>query len=221
MKKARLRVVELLLRTVKDAVVPTLLLRDSTGATPLHSAILQGYSKIVSLLVSTGFPETLYLENGVGSTPMEIARLQFLTLSLRGLVSRIAEPTGFSVKGIDFLDLRQPSGMRDRDEKEVKSLRRVIDGIKSSGVLATKPGLLKILSDFADRSEQEFATWVGRKPKDEVSSINPTANNGMDVCDVKATFDVLSRAVVEVHQRQLVSSRDVQLAVLAAVESSN
>ncbi|KAG9021743.1 hypothetical protein FS837_007009, partial [Tulasnella sp. UAMH 9824] len=62
-KKANLRLVELLIRTVKSAVVPTLLIRDSTGATPLHSAILQGNSKIVSHLISIGPPDMLYLEN--------------------------------------------------------------------------------------------------------------------------------------------------------------
>ncbi|KAG9040729.1 hypothetical protein FS837_000244 [Tulasnella sp. UAMH 9824] len=219
--KANLRLVELLLRTVKDAVVPTLLLRDSTGATPLHSAILQGNSKIVAHLISIGPPEMLYLENGVGSTPMEITRLQFLTQTLRGLVSPLPQPNGLNTSGVDLLQLITESGMRDRDEKEVKSLRRVIDDLKSSGALARKPELFKVLSDFADRSEHEFAIWVAQKPKDKALSAESITNNENDGCDVKATFDQFSKAVVEVHQRQLVSLRDVQLTVLTAVESSN
>ncbi|KAG8898026.1 hypothetical protein FRC00_003492 [Tulasnella sp. 408] len=219
-KKANLRLVELLIRTVKDAVVPTLLLRDSTGATPLHSAILQGHSKIVSLLISIGYPDMLYLENAVGSTPMEIIRLQFLTLSLRGLVSPLAQPDGLNINGVGVLQLTASPGMHDRDEKEIKSLRRIIHGIQSSGALARKPELFKVLSDFADRSEQEFATWVAQKSKDELSPYQTIMNNGNDVCDVKATFDVFSRAVVEVYHRQLVSLRDVQNAALAAVNSA-
>ncbi|KAG8916800.1 hypothetical protein FRC00_014377, partial [Tulasnella sp. 408] len=220
-KTSNLKVVELLVRALKDAVVPSLLLRDTTGATPFHTAVLQGYSKIVSHLISIGPPEMLYLENAVGSTPMEITRLQFLTQSLRGLVNPLAQPNGFNTGGVDVLPLNKAPGMRDRDENEVKSLRRVIDGIKSSGALARKPELFKVLSDFADRSEHEFAIWVAQKPKDEVSPAAPTTNNGNDASDVTATFDAFSKAVVEVHQRQLVPLRDVQLAVLTAVESSN
>ncbi|KAG9028668.1 hypothetical protein FS837_003824 [Tulasnella sp. UAMH 9824] len=218
---SNLKVVELLVQTMKDEVVPSLLLRDTSGATPFHSAILQGYSKIVSHLISIGPPEMLYLENAVGSTPMEITRLQFLTLSLRELLNPLAQPIGFNTSGVDVLPLNKAPGMRDRDENEVKSLRRVIDGIKSSGALARKPELFKVLSDFTDRSEHEFAIWVAQKPKDEVSPAESTTNNRNDVTDVKATFEVFSKAVVEVHQRQLVPLRDVQLAVLTAVESSN
>ncbi|KAG9049837.1 hypothetical protein FS837_008887, partial [Tulasnella sp. UAMH 9824] len=219
-KKANLRLAELLIRTVKSAVVSTLLLRDSTGATPLHSAILQGNSKIVSHLISIGPPDMLYLENAVGSTPMEIIRLQFLTLSLQGLVSGLAQPSALNIHGVDVLQLTPSPGMRDRDEKDVKSLRRVVDGIKSSGALAAKPALFKVLSDFADRSEKDFAIWVTRKSTEEVPLTEPPTKNENDVCDVKATFDVFSKAVVEVHQRQLVSLRDVQNAVLAAVNSA-
>ncbi|KAG8950958.1 hypothetical protein FRC04_007022 [Tulasnella sp. 424] len=217
-KKGNLRLVELLLQTAKNAVVPTLLLRDSTGATPLHSAILKGWSKIVSHLIDIGPPEMLYLENGVGSTPLEITRLQFLTQTLRGLGGSLNQPNGFSVYGVNSLSLTPAPGMRDRDETEVKSLRRVIDGIKSSGTLAKKPELLGVLSNFADTSEQEFATWVAQKPKEEPQS-TASINNGFDGCNVTATFDVFSKAVVEVHQRQLVHLRDVQLAVLNAVEA--
>lgn len=217
-KKGNLRLVELLIKTVKNAVVPTLLLRDSTGATPLHSAILRGWSKIVSHLIAIGPPEMLYLENGVGATPFEITRLQFLTQTLRGLGDSLSEPGGFYVYGVNYLSLTPAPGMRDRDEAEVKSLRRVIDGIKSSGTLAKKPELLEVLSNFADSSEQEFATWVAQKPKEEPQS-TASINNGFDGCNVTATFEVFSKAVVEVHQRQLVHLRDVQLAVLNAVEA--
>ncbi|KAG8933990.1 hypothetical protein FRC01_005887 [Tulasnella sp. 417] len=219
-KKANLRLVELLVRTVKDAVVPALPLRDCTGATPLHSAILQGLPKIISHLISIAPAEILYLENGVGSTPMEITGPKYLAQTLRELLNPLVQPQGLNVSGVDALQLIAP-GMRDRDEKEVESLRRVMDGIKSSGVLARKPELFKVLSDFADRSEQEFAVWVAQKPKDEVPPAQPSTNKDTDVCDVKATFHVLSEAAVERHQRQLVSLRDVQLAVLTAVESSS
>lgn len=161
----------------------------------------------------------LYLENGVGSTPLEIARLQFLTQTLRGLVSTLNQPKGFNVSGVNYLNLTPTPGMRDRDEEEVKALRRVIQVIKTSGVLAKKPELLRALKGLADRSEQDFATWVAQKPKDEAQSTPEYTNNGFDACDVKATFDVLSKAVVEVHQRRLIHLSDVQRAVLTAVES--
>ncbi|KAG8914789.1 hypothetical protein FRC01_003908, partial [Tulasnella sp. 417] len=218
-KKGNLRLVELLLRTVKSAIVPTLLIRDATGATPLHSAILKGWSKIVAHLISIGSPEMLYLENGVGSTPMEITRLQNLTQTLRGLSSSLNQPQAFNTYGVNYLSLTPAPGMRDRDEEEVKSLRRVIEGIKSSGTLAKKPELLLVLSNFADRSEQDFATWAAQKPAEEVQSTTGYTNNGYDYCDVPATFDAFSKAVVEVHQRQLVHLSDVQRAVLTAVES--
>ncbi|KAG8939661.1 hypothetical protein FRC04_006086 [Tulasnella sp. 424] len=217
-----LQLVELLLQTAKNAVVQTLLFRDSTGATPLHSAILNGWSKIVSHLIDIGPPEMLYMENGVGSTPLEIARLQFLTQTLRGLGASLNSLEGFNVFGVNYLSLTPAPGMRDRDETEVKSLRRVIDGIKSSGTLAKKPELLEVLSNFADSSEQEFAAWIAQNPKEEpqsTASINRKSNR--PGCDAKATFDVLSKAVVEVHQRQLVHLRDVQLAVLTAVEAQS
>ncbi|KIO24986.1 hypothetical protein M407DRAFT_25631 [Tulasnella calospora MUT 4182] len=220
-KKNNLKLVELLLRTVKNALVPTLILRDCTGATPFHSAILNGWSKTVSHLISIGPQEMLYMENGVGSTPMEITRLQFLTQALRGLLTPLILPDGFSTRGIDNLSLTATPGMRERDREEVKSLRRVIAGIKSSGSLARKPELLKVLSDFADRSEQEFAIWETQNPKEEVQSTRPTSNNGQHLCDVKATFDIVSKVAVGVHQRQLVHLRDVQLAVLTAVERRN
>ncbi|KIO26966.1 hypothetical protein M407DRAFT_23791 [Tulasnella calospora MUT 4182] len=218
-KKGNLRLVELLLRTVKSAIIPTLLIRDSTGATPLHAAILKGYSKIISHLISIGPPEMLYLENGVGSTPLEITRLGFLTQTLRGLANSLNQPEGFNVYGVNYLSLTPAPGMRNRDEQEVKSLRRVIEGIKTSGALAKKPELLEVLSTFADRSEQEFATWLAQKPKEEAHSTPAYTNNGYDLCNVPATFDVLSKAVVEIHQRQLVHLSDVQRAVLTAVES--
>ncbi|KAG8939515.1 hypothetical protein FRC00_013838, partial [Tulasnella sp. 408] len=126
-KKGNLRLVELLIRSAKSAVVPTLLLRDSTGATPLHSAILKGWSKIVSHLISIGSPEMLYLENGVGSTPMEITRLQLLTQTLRGLTNSLTQPGSFNTYGVNYLSLTPAPGMRDRDEQEVKSLRRAIE----------------------------------------------------------------------------------------------
>ncbi|KIO24998.1 hypothetical protein M407DRAFT_211285 [Tulasnella calospora MUT 4182] len=218
-KKGNLKLVELLIRTVKSAIIPTLLLRDSTGATPLHAAILRGWSKIVSHLISIGSPEMLYLENGVGSTPLEITRLQFLTQTLRGLATSLNQPGAFNTYGVNYLSLTPAPGMRDRDEQEVKSLRRVIEGIKTSGALSKKPELLEVLSNFADRSEQEFATWVAQKPTEEVQSTPVYTNNGYDGCDVPATFDVFSKAVVQVHQRQLVHLSDVQRAVLTAVES--
>ncbi|KAG8933989.1 hypothetical protein FRC01_005886 [Tulasnella sp. 417] len=217
-KKNNLRLIELLLRTVKDAVVPTLILRDCTGASPFHTAILKGWSKIVSHLISVGPPEMLYMESGVGSTPTEIARLQFLSQALRGLVNPLIVPNGFTTRGIDNLNLSATPGMRDRDREEVKSLRRVIGRIKSSDALARKPELLKVLSDFADRSELDFAAWEAQKPKEEAQSTRPIPNNEQHLGDVNATFDVLSKAVVEVHQRQLVHLHDVQLAVLTAVE---
>ncbi|KAG9049850.1 hypothetical protein FS837_008900 [Tulasnella sp. UAMH 9824] len=218
-KKGNLRLVELLIRSAKAAIVPTLLLRDSTAATPLHSAILKGWSKIVSHLVSMGSPEMLYLENGVGSTPMEITRLQRLTQNLRGLTNTLNQPGCFQTYGVNYLSLTPAPGMRDRDENEVKSLRRTIEGIKTSGALAKKPELLGVLSNFADRSEHEFATWVAQKPQEEVQSTTEYPNNGYDYCDVPATFDVFSKVVVEVRQRQLVHLSDVQSAVLTAVES--
>ncbi|KAG8952590.1 hypothetical protein FRC04_003951 [Tulasnella sp. 424] len=215
-KKGNLKLVELLLRTAKNAVVPTLLLRDCTGATPLHWAILKSWFKMVSLLVDAGPTEMLYMENGVGSTPLEVTRLQFLTQTLRGLVSPLNPPIGLNTLAIGSMNLTPEPGMRDRDEEEVRSLRRVINGIKNSGALANRPELLEVLSIFADRSEQEFATWVAQRPQDEIQSTSSGTNNGIDV---KATFDVFSKAVAEVHRRQLVHLRDVQLAVLTAVES--
>ncbi|KIO25916.1 hypothetical protein M407DRAFT_24769 [Tulasnella calospora MUT 4182] len=216
-----LRLVELMVRTAKSAIIPTLLLRDSTGATPLHTAILNGYSKIVSLLISIGPPEMLYLENGVGSTPLEITRLQFLTQTLRGLGNSLTQPSAFEIYGVNNLSLTPAPGIRGRDEQEVKSLRRVIDGIKTSGALDKRPELLEVLSTFADRSEQEFAAWVAQKPEEEAQYTSVYANNAFDVCDVATTFDVFSKAVVEVHQRQLVHLNDVQRAVLSAVESQS
>lgn len=109
--------------------------------------------------------------------------------------------------------------MRDRDEEEVRSLRRAIDGIKSSGILATKPELLEVLSNFVESSEQEFATWAAQKPKEESRPPPPLSRYGDDDCDPEATFHVFSKAVVEVHQRQLVHLRDVQHAVLTAADS--
>ncbi|KAG8918587.1 hypothetical protein FRC00_012297 [Tulasnella sp. 408] len=218
-KRGNLRLVELLIRSAKSAIVPTLLLRDSTAATPLHSAILKGWSKIVSHLISVGPPEMLYLENGVGSTPTEITRLQRLTQTLRGLTNSLNQPGSFYTYGVNYLSLTPAPGMRDRDEQEVKSLRRAIEGIKASGALAKKPELLGVLSDFADRSEQKFAIWVAQKPEEEAQPTTEYPNNGYDYCDVPATFDVFSEAVVEARQRQLVHLSDVQTAVLTAVES--
>ncbi|KAG8939662.1 hypothetical protein FRC04_006087 [Tulasnella sp. 424] len=217
-KSGNLRLVELLLRIAKDAIVPTLLLRDCNGATPLHLAISLGWSKIVSHLIDVGPPEMLYLENGVGSTPMEIIRHEFLTQTLRGLGDSLNQPNGYNVHRVNDLSLTPAPGMRDRDETEVKSLRRVIDGIESSGTLANKPELFEVLCNFADSSEQEFANWVAQKPKEEPQSTTPI-NNGFDQRDFKATFDVFSKAVVEVHQRRLIHLRDVQLTVLNAVET--
>ncbi|KIO24997.1 hypothetical protein M407DRAFT_211280 [Tulasnella calospora MUT 4182] len=217
-KRSNLKLVHLLLQTVKSAVVPALLLRDCTGATPLHSAILSGHSKIVSLLVAASPPEMLYVENGVGLTPLEITQLQFLTTTLSRLTYPLIHPPGLDVNGVDRSNPSLAPGMRDRDEEEVKSLRRVIDGIKASGALAKKPELLEVLSNFADRSEQEFAAWVARKSKGETQQ-TPSQPDEYDVCDVKATFDVVSKAVTEVHPRRLVHLRDIQLAVLTAIEA--
>ncbi|KAG9049848.1 hypothetical protein FS837_008898 [Tulasnella sp. UAMH 9824] len=214
-KQGNLRLVELLLRTAKGAIIPTLLSRDSSGATPLHSAILKGWSKIVSHIVSVGSPEMLYLENGVGSTPLEIARLQFLTQSLRGLVTSLNVPAAFEDYGVK-LNLTPTPGMRDRDEEEVKSLRRVMEGIKNSGALNDKPELLRVLDNFTDRSEKEFASWLAQKPTKETQY---TPGFTKDICDAKATFDVVSKAVFDVHQRRLVHLSDVQRAVLTAIES--
>lgn len=218
-KKGNLRIVELLLRTVKNAVVPSLLLRDSTGAIPLHSAILKGWPRIVSHLVDVGPPEMLYLENAVGSTPMEIARLQFLGTILDGLGDSLKQARTLHVYDVDTWILTSTPGMRDRDEEEVRSLRRVINGIKSSGILATKPELLGVLSNFADSSEQEFAAWAAPNPQKESRPTPPLSDSGRDDCDAEATFRAFSKAVVEVHQRQLVHLRDVQHAALTAADS--
>ncbi|KAG8916812.1 hypothetical protein FRC00_014360 [Tulasnella sp. 408] len=232
--KGNLKLVELLIRTAKSAIVPTLLLRDSTGATPLHSAILDGRSEIVSRLISIGPPEMLYLENGVGSTPMEMARLPFLTRTLREL-GELGNSLGhngtFAIDQIDNLRLTPAPGMRRRDQQEVKSLRRVIEGIRTSGALAKRPELFEVLSNFADRSEREFAAWVAQKREEEVQTTPPDTdeesdeladtNDGYDERNVEATFNVFSRAVVQVHQRQLVHLSDVQRAVLSAVESQS
>ncbi|KAG8902868.1 hypothetical protein FRC01_009445, partial [Tulasnella sp. 417] len=183
--------------------------------------LLANRIRIVSHLISIGPPEMLHLENGVGSTPMEITQLQYLTLTLRELLTPILQPNGFNTGGVDLLQLTPAPGMRNRDEKEVKSLRKVIEGINSCGVLANKPELLKALSDFAERSEHEFTTWAAQRSKDEVPPAQPPTNNENEATNVRATFDVFSKAVVEIHQRQLVPLRDVQLAVLTAVESSN
>ncbi|KAG8905028.1 hypothetical protein FRC01_008504 [Tulasnella sp. 417] len=212
-KMSNLKLVDLLLRTVKSAVLPALLLRDSTGATPLHSAVLSGYSKIVSLVVAAGPPEILSVENGVGSTPAEITRLQLLNTTLRGLANPLVHPTGLYIQGPDGLNLTPAPGMRDCDVEEVKSLRRVIDGIKASGTLAQKPELLEVLSNFADDSEQASAIWEAQKPKDTAQLPD------YDVEDVKATFDVLSEAFTEVDKRQAVHLHDIQLAVHTAIEA--
>ncbi|KAG8903610.1 hypothetical protein FRC01_009072 [Tulasnella sp. 417] len=213
-KKGNLRLVQLILRTAKSAIVPTLLLRDSSGAIPLHSAILRGWSKIASHIISIGSLEMLYLENGVGSTPLEIARLQSLTQTLRGLVTSLKRPEGFEDYGVK-LNLSPAPGMRERDEEEVKSLRRVVEGIKTSQALIEKPELLRVLVNFADRSEREFASWVAQKQIAEPQSIPGCTK---DQCDANATLDVVSHAVVQVHRRLLVHLSDVQRAVLTAVE---
>ncbi|KAG9049851.1 hypothetical protein FS837_008901 [Tulasnella sp. UAMH 9824] len=221
-KKGNLKLVELFIRTAKSAIVPTLLFRDSTGATPLHSAILSGWSEIISRLISIGPPEMLYLENGVGSTPMEMVRLPLLTQTLSRLGRSLGQPRTFDIDGVDNLSLTPAPGMRNRDKQEVKSLRRVIEGIRTSGVLAKRPELFEVLSNFADRSEHEFAAWVAQKPKEEVETTpTDTDYDEYDERKVKATFNVFSKAVVEVHQRQLVHLNDVQRAVLSAVESQS
>ncbi|KAG8899806.1 hypothetical protein FRC01_010362, partial [Tulasnella sp. 417] len=212
-KMSNLKLVDLLLRTVKSAVLPALLLRDSTGATPLHLAVLSGYSKIVSLVVAAGPSEILSVENGVGSTPAEVSRLQLLSTTLRGLANPLVHPSGLYIQAPDSLNLTPAPGMRDCDVEEVKSLRRVIDGIKASGTLAQKPELLEVLSNFADDSEQESATWEARKPKDTAQLPD------YDVEDVKATFDILSEAFTEVGKRQAVHLHDIQLAVHTAIEA--
>ncbi|KAG8976347.1 hypothetical protein FRB90_009230, partial [Tulasnella sp. 427] len=193
------KLVELILNIVKDAAVPSLLLRDSTGATPLHSAILSGHTKIVSLLIASGPPEMLYMENGVGSTPMEIARLQYLTQSIRGLVGPLEQANdGFDAYEFGKVKLGLAPGIRERDRKEVESLKRVMEGIKGSGVLANKPELLRVLEEFEDRSEREFDAWVtSRKASEGEPGSGTGASEGKDARDVVATFEELSKAVVE------------------------
>lgn len=219
MKLGNFKLVDLLLRIAKDAVTPSFFLRDNTGATLLHTAILKGYSKIVSLLVGAGAPDVLYMENGVGSTPMEMARSQYLSLTLRNSVLPLAFVGGFDVRGVDRLRLDRTPGMRDRDEQDIKALRAVLHRMKNSDVSVTKPGLFEVLSAFADRSEEDCAAWVAQKP--EVDANPDTDPNPVDVTDVVATFNALSKVVVEVHQRQLVHHHDVQSAVISAIEIQN
>ncbi|KAG8890036.1 hypothetical protein FRC00_014356, partial [Tulasnella sp. 408] len=59
------------------------------------------------------------------------------------------------------------------------------------------------------------------KPEEEVQTTPADKDKEYDECKVEATFDVFSRAVVQVHQRQLVHLSDVQRAVLSAVESQS
>ncbi|KAG9005316.1 hypothetical protein FRB93_009870 [Tulasnella sp. JGI-2019a] len=237
-KTGRIDVVSLLLQSAKDAVLPALVLRDATGSIPLHSAVLACNAEIVTLLTAATPPEALYMENGVGSTPLEIAAYCALSQALRvqGSTRRTVNRSnpsstqGFSVWRYGGPELDPEPGYTAEDEAEIKGFRKVLDAVTAAGVLSRKPQVLAALTAFAEQSEKEWEASGSRKSAEISDAVVVGASGGeesnvatvprQDTSDAAKTLEVLSKAVVAVHQRTLVHLKDVQQVVFSAVNDS-
>jgi hypothetical protein len=200
----------------KDAVAPSLVTRDGNGATPLHAAILKGYTPIVTLLISASPPEVLYFENGVGSTALELASLAAMRVRLRSAGTTSIQASGFSAYTQSGYPVSPLPGVRPEDEEDIKSTRMVIDNIRALGSLAKTPELLETLASWIrtceDQLQLQKSSGAGSEDQDSVDSATITSSVPL------TTFDVLSRAVVQVPTRSLIHLSDIQQTVLDTVE---
>ncbi|KAG8935884.1 hypothetical protein FRC02_005883 [Tulasnella sp. 418] len=220
-KKGFVDGVAYLLNKYPKSVSASLGLRSADGSIPLHVAALSGFAEIASLLMKAGHQEMLYLENGVGATALEIARLGYFTNLIRGGFPGVSVVPNSMQCWIYTHDLPSHTGLTEKDEGEVKGLRKIVDAIQGSGSLANKPDVLQALLLFAELSEKEVIDAKNRNQDVETVEDDTKVRNRTEVCDRKATFAVFSEAVISVPSRFLVQLHDVQAVVLGAVNKEN
>lgn len=212
----------LLFELVKPAIMPTLLSRDSDGAMPLHTAILNNWPNIVSTLSSAGDQESLYSENGVGTTPLEMVTQSALVASISGdRIQDRGDPfsaNAFSTYYSGESCLEPQPGYSFADETDIQRLREVLDHVIAAGSLSKKPFLLEILVAFAEQCEKDMRSWKEATREDIVVTKEVSSSGRLDQSDPLKTFDVFTRAVLPVHQRILVHLNDVQQVVFNAVD---
>lgn len=221
-KAGNVDIINILLTKAKKAVAPTLSMRDYSGATPLHIAILQGFSEVVSILVAASPPDVLYVENGVGATPLELAKLAALNVAVRNSENSSLPSQGFSIYGSGNLPLEPAPSVKLEDEAEIAAMQKVIEKVKATGALAKKPELLEVLSKFVEQSASELAAVKAENQAADVEmetdEAKPAPYGRKDTLKPTETLQVFQKAVVAIHQRTLVHLHDVQQAVLTAVE---
>ncbi|KAF9266483.1 ankyrin [Marasmius fiardii PR-910] len=145
-------------QAIVDFDKSSLLIRDTKGSLPLHTAVANGYDVITKMLIQAT-PEVLHCENGVGNTPLEIATGNFL-------LSHITE-VGSHVNTINnFVPASLPT-RRDVEklEDEIPKLRQMIATLveEKKFIKDSKPE--KEFSAFARYLETQLAS---AKPEYEV-----------------------------------------------------
>lgn len=101
----------------------TLLLRDTEGSIPLHSAVQAGSPEITRLLLEASPDAAIHLENGVGETVTEIANFREIVWRCRTDFGRtkVADPPDLPLSDWD-IDLAQvPFDIRSRGS-EIRSM---------------------------------------------------------------------------------------------------
>ncbi|KAL5513254.1 hypothetical protein ACEPAH_3652 [Sanghuangporus vaninii] len=177
------KAVEVLLQSGFVVEEACLIVRDAKGSVPLHAAMHNGFSKIVTLPVeAVPGPESLYSKNSVGETVLETAWAKFLIDGTRN-----------NYPGHDLLSQRN-MGTLDSSNIMTAPVR------ENSHDLGTELELLKsvhtnLLRDDRLAANEEaldaFIPYLSEKVRFEAESPEiPTQEETTDKCDLRIISDV-------------------------------
>ncbi|OCB86360.1 ankyrin [Sanghuangporus baumii] len=182
---------------------------------PLHAAVHNGFSKIVTLLVeAVPGSESLYSKNSVGEAVLETAWAEFLIDSIRN------NYPGYDLLGYGNLRTLDSSSILTAPVREdshdlgteLELLKSVHANLLRDGKLAANVKLKEALD--------AFIPYLSEKVRSEAESpVIPTQEDTTDKCDPRKTFKIVSAAVSAIPaRRQLVHLTDVQRSVRASLE---
>jgi len=149
-KRRRVDLVRML--TFNPLTKASLLLRDVSGSTALHCAVLRELPVLTQILIDVIPPEGLYMEDGVGNTPLEIAtqRVQ-LYRTRHGFPCQTEIPRSLSPAISN--QISQVKFDLPRQELEVPRLRTTVNELMQEGRLTAGTKLATELVAFTDRME--------------------------------------------------------------------
>lgn len=191
-----------------------LYLRDYSGATPLHLAVLAGTPEITRLLLDAARSTDtgIAMESGTGDTPAELAMQQYLISKTQtdAALGGISQPTMLSAHSLSFLPMPVQANAPELDRR-LRALKQAITALADAGRLPPGGSLATSLETFVQRMEGKLHLAQEKAAAEAVGGDKDNMDIETEHHGPTATLRIVREAVAQrPGPRELVHLVDVQ-----------